>query len=223
MLYRALLIVAVVYTVAAQAEETLVGRVIAIKDGDTLVLLTPDKTQVTIRLAEIDTPEKGQPYSAKAKQALSNMTYKKTATIAVQTKDRYGRTVGRVYVDSLDVNAAMVRNGHAFVYRKYVKDESLFDLEQAAIDDGVGLWALPEADRVPPWTWRKLRRSGQTVEQAQQKAIQDRAATAVYECGTKRYCKEMTSCDEAKFHLTQCGHSNLDRDQDGIPCEALCQ
>ena len=216
------LIVAVIYTVTAQAEEMLVGRVIAIKDGDTLIILTADKTQVTIRLAEIDTPEKGQPYSTKAKQALSAMAYGKTAAVIVQTEDRYGRLVGRVYVNALDVNAAMVRNGHAFVYRRYAKDENLYHLEQVAIDEEIGLWALPEVQRVPPWTWRKLKRSGQSVGQVQQKIIQNRAATAVFECGTKRYCKEMASCEEAKLHLTQCGRTTLDRDKDGIPCETLC-
>lgn len=42
-------------------------------------------------------------------------------------------------------------------------------------------------------------------------------------CGSKRTCKDMSSCDEAKFYLTQCGLSRLDRDGDGIPCEKLCR
>jgi hypothetical protein len=41
-------------------------------------------------------------------------------------------------------------------------------------------------------------------------------------CGTKRFCKQMTSCEEAKFYLTTCGVSSLDGDGDGIPCESLC-
>jgi deoxyribonuclease-1 len=39
----------------------------------------------------------------------------------------------------------------------------------------------------------------------------------------KRYCKHMTSCDEARFYLQQCGRSRLDGDGDGTPCEALCR
>ena len=42
-------------------------------------------------------------------------------------------------------------------------------------------------------------------------------------CGDKRYCKEMTSCDEAKFYLSQCELSPLDGDADGVPCEKLCK
>lgn len=43
------------------------------------------------------------------------------------------------------------------------------------------------------------------------------------QCGSKRYCKEMTSCKEAKHYLNVCGVHRLDRDGDGIPCESLCK
>lgn len=46
--------------------------------------------------------------------------------------------------------------------------------------------------------------------------------SSAFECGTKRYCKEMKSCAEAKFHLQQCGLKKLDRDGDGRPCENVC-
>lgn len=47
------------------------------------------------------------------------------------------------------------------------------------------------------------------------------AFAQTFTCG-KRTCSQMTSCEEAKFHLTQCGVKSLDRDNDGIPCESLC-
>ncbi|MCK5896698.1 MAG: endonuclease [Cocleimonas sp.] len=43
-----------------------------------------------------------------------------------------------------------------------------------------------------------------------------------FECGSKKYCKDMVSCSEAKFYLYNCGLSKLDRDKDGIPCESIC-
>jgi hypothetical protein len=45
---------------------------------------------------------------------------------------------------------------------------------------------------------------------------------AQVDCSAKKYCKDMSICDEAKAYLNQCGYKNLDRDGDGVPCEALC-
>ncbi|MDS4040497.1 MAG: excalibur calcium-binding domain-containing protein [Candidatus Competibacter sp.] len=39
----------------------------------------------------------------------------------------------------------------------------------------------------------------------------------------KRTCGEMTSCEEARFYLTQCGLSRLDKDKDGTPCAVVCR
>ena len=75
------------------------------------------KQQIKIRLAEIDTPELAQPYGSKAKVALSDLVFGKEARIVVHEIDRYGRTVGRVYVGNIDVNAELVRQGaqHGFI------------------------------------------------------------------------------------------------------------
>lgn len=40
-----------------------------------------------------------------------------------------------------------------------------------------------------------------------------------FTCAGKEVCREMTSCAEARFYLTQCGQKSLDGDSDGIPCE----
>ncbi|PJG86577.1 excalibur calcium-binding domain-containing protein [Conservatibacter flavescens] len=46
---------------------------------------------------------------------------------------------------------------------------------------------------------------------------------AEYSCeNSRKYCKEIKSCAEAKYYLNQCGESRLDRDGDGIPCENIC-
>lgn len=42
-------------------------------------------------------------------------------------------------------------------------------------------------------------------------------------CGSKKTCKQMSSCKEAIFYLKKCGLSKLDRDKDGIPCESICK
>ena len=133
------------------------GKVVAISDGDTLTLLVPDGAsfkQVKVRLGEIDTPESRQPYGQRAKQALSDLVFNQQARVVVQDTDRYGRTVGRVYVGSLDVNAEMIRQGAAWAYRQYLKDQSLLRLEAEAKAAKRGLWGLPEAHALGVATWR---------------------------------------------------------------------
>lgn len=136
------------------------GRVVGVSDGDTITVLVSGNQQIIVRLAEIDTPESAQPYGRRSKQKLSDLVFNKTVTVNVNVsdKDQYGRMIGRVYVDGVDVNAKMVEIGAAWVYRKYAKDQNLFDLEEKAKEHKLGLWSLPEADRVPPWEWRKLKR-----------------------------------------------------------------
>ena len=105
------------------------GRVVSISDGDTFTLLTPGRNQIKVRLAEIDAPESGQPYGQKSKQALSDLVYGKNVLVRVQTADRYGRKVGRPYVDDLDVCEEMVRIGAAWAYRQYLREDYLLEIE----------------------------------------------------------------------------------------------
>jgi micrococcal nuclease len=76
--------------------------------------------------------------------------------VKVQDTDRYGRKVGRVYKDEIDVNAEMIRRGAAWVYRKCARDQRLYTLEKQARQNKKGLWGLPEAERIQPWEWRKM-------------------------------------------------------------------
>ena len=138
------------------------GKVVAIADGDTFTLLTAEKQQVKIRLAEIDAPESGQPYGNKSKQTLSGLIFGKDVRVVVQTTDRYGRTVGRPYVGDLDICAEMVRTGAAWAYREYLRDNGLLTLESEAQAYKRGLWGLSEAQNVPPWEWRRAGDSNQS-------------------------------------------------------------
>jgi endonuclease YncB( thermonuclease family) len=141
------------------AADTLQGRVVAISDGDTLTVLDGKRRQTRVRLFGIDTPERRQPYGSRAKQALSRLAFGKEVRVEVVDKDRWGRTVGRVYAGRTDVNAEMVREGAAWVHRRYSDDPELLRLEAEARRARRGLWLLPEAACTPPWEWRAASRN----------------------------------------------------------------
>ena len=154
----ALLLLLAAQAVCASAAE-IAGRVVGIADGDTLTVLDAGNRQIRVRLAEIDTPESGQPYGDRARQALSDLAFGKAVRVVVQDTDRYGRAVGRVHEGAVDVNAEMVRRGAAWVFRRYSDDPALLRLEAEARAARRGLWALPEAERTPPWEWRAAARA----------------------------------------------------------------
>lgn len=207
-------------------------KVVGVSDGDTFTCLAAGNKQVKVRMAEIDTPESKQPYGTRSRQALSDLVFGKQVTLKVQDTDRYGRTVARAYVGGTDVNAQLVSQGAAWVYRQYSKDRSLISLEDQARKATRGLWALPESERMPPWEWRK---AGRDQRQAQRNstniterpvrgsAVGGGAGGSSFSCEVRKNCGQMSSCEEANFHLEQCGNSRLDRDSDGVPCESLCR
>ena len=150
------------------------------------------------------------------------MIFGKTVTVDIQDTDRYGRTVGRVYANSLDVNAEMIRRGAAWVYRKYAKDKTLYPPEAQAKQDKRGLWNLPESQRIPPWEWRHPKNGTTQLPDTPQTTTPNQSGGGLI-CGDKRVCRQMTSCDEARFYLQHCGVSSLDRNHDGTPCSKLCR
>lgn len=210
-------VVVAVSTATAQVR-TIEGRVVGVTDGDTLTLLTPDKQQVRVRLAEIDAPESGQPYGTKAKLVLSELAFGKNVQARVMDTDRYGRTVARVHEGVLDINAELVRRGAAWAYRKYLTDTTLLAVEAEAKTAQRGLWALPETERVAPWQWRHP--SSATRPPNSVLAMKENGGFA---CGAKRTCGQMSSCAEARHYLEVCGLNRLDGDRDGIPCESMCR
>lgn len=114
-----LVLILFLLTVPALAD-TLSGRVVAIADGDTLTVLTEQREQVRVRLSDIDTPERRQPWGTRARERLSELAFGQEVRVVVRDMDRYGRTVGRVWAGATDVNAAMVRDGAAWVYRRFM-------------------------------------------------------------------------------------------------------
>lgn len=201
---------------------TLEGKVVGVSDGDTLTVLLADKRQAKIRLAQIDAPEKKQDFGQAAKKSLSDMVFGKQVIVEYKDEDRYGRVVGKVLVNGLDVNLEQVKKGMAWVYRQYADDQAYYSAEEVARNQSIGIWSQPSA--VPPWEFRNGGGKGKAPEvpTISPKVESPKEGSSGFACEGKRFCREMNSCDEARFYLNQCGVNRLDGDNDGVPCEKLC-
>ena len=123
--------------------------VLKVTDGDTLVV----QGDIRVRLAQIDAPEKKQPYGLEAKATLSALLDGHTVTVEYDKTDRYGRVIGQLYADGKDVNLALVEAGMAWVYRDYPHTVAYEHAEATARDHGVGLWT--QSNPMPPWVYRR--------------------------------------------------------------------
>ena len=195
-----------------------VGKVIKVTDGDTITIRSNGE-EIRVRLSGIDAPESDQPFGRESTKKLSSMVKRKEVRIESNKTDRYGRVLGKVWVQpadcsncgkTLDANHTQILSGMAWWYRQYAHEQPPEDrgrYESAEVEArkrGWGLWS--ETNPVAPWDWRRGTRTQLSGA-----------------CGSKRYCREMTDCAEAKFYLTECGLTRLDGDSDGVPCESLCR
>lgn len=189
---------------AGTAEET--GyRVIAIKDGDTIEILQDGKP-LRVRLHGVDAPEKNQDYGSRARQYAAELVFGKLVELEVKDIDRYGRTVGIIYLaDGRSLNEELVGAGFAWHYKAYSQDPRLAELEQAARQARRGLWA--GANPIPPWEFRKGRRTKTRFQARQQQTAvaPQKAASAggqVFICDSKSastfhldpQCRQLRRC-----------------------------
>lgn len=135
---------------------TLTGKVIRVLDGDTIEVLV-DQQPIRIFLSEIDCPEKKQPFGNAAKKYVLEIVAHEIVTVEARNKDRYGRTIGEVFLpDGESLNRLLIRDGYAWHYKKYSKDASLAELENQARSNKVGLWQ--DKEPIAPWDWRHKKR-----------------------------------------------------------------
>ena len=166
---------------AAVLADTHVGTVVAVASGDRLTLRMANRG-VVVRLAGIDAPEQGQPYGNRARKSLAMMTFGRRARVVATGDEHNGELVARLYVADVDVNAEMVRLGHAWAEREATPDFELLRLEREAKGRRRGLWASD--GHIAPWQWRAGKRA---VERQPARVgamvIADRNSKAFYPSG----------------------------------------
>lgn len=193
------------------AERELTCRVVGISDGDTLTCLY-NRTSLKVRLMHIDAPELGQPYGNKAKQALSNLTFKKNVTLKTSSYDKYGRMLAEVYDGLQNINLKMVQQGWAWAY---TYSQPMYEKAQKqAQKQRVGLWQVNNP--VAPSEWRKMKNIGY---QSNSQAVEKTRNSA--NCKQKRSCAGFDNFTAANQYFRQCNARYMDGNGDGIPCNRL--
>ncbi|WP_228277008.1 thermonuclease family protein [Aliarcobacter butzleri] len=124
-----------------------------VSDGDTITILTSDKTQYKIRLNDIDAPEKKQAFGNKSKDNLAKYIAGKTVKVEYKTKDKYKRILGTIYYNNIDINLKQVKDGFAWVYKKYSKNQDYYNAEKVSRENKKGLWI--DKNPIAPWEFRK--------------------------------------------------------------------
>lgn len=222
---------------ATPARAGIEGTVTSVVDGDSL-WLTPAAggKAIEVRLAGIDAPEICQEGGAEAKAYLAALVLKKPARLlpggAGGGRDPYGRTLGTLFVDGIEVNRRLVEEGQAWSLRikwdqgPYVAPERM----ARALGRGVhkaGSAALQPRDfrlRHGPCAGHEGAPSSPAAmpAPAPQTAPRPPPATTAgrYRCDGRIHCSQMTSCAEATWFLQHCPGTKMDGDGDGIPCES---
>lgn len=135
------------------------GKAVSVYDGDTITVLSEEKTQYKCRFNGIDAPEKKQDFGTKSQESLASMVFGKTVTIEYNKVDKYGRFVCKVLVDGMDTNLEQIKRGFAWHYKKYQDEQTpedrkaYADAEVKAREQKLGLWA--DLNPTPPWDWRR--------------------------------------------------------------------
>ena len=156
---RKLLLIFILFLSNIVNAKTIEGLVVGVADGDTITVLDQQKNTYKIRLQGIDAPEKKQAFGEKSKQSLHDLVHGKQVRIEYDKEDKYGRIVGKITLDDLDICLQQLVLGMAWHYKKYENEQSVPDrvvyngAELKSKSLKLGLWA--DETPTPPWEFRK--------------------------------------------------------------------
>ena len=136
---------------AILAAETWTGWVSLVMDGDTVLLVRNGQHEpIKLRVDGIDAPETCQPGGAEAREAMIRLALRKPVQVLDLGQDNYGRQLGRLSVDGVDLGAEMVRTGMAWAYRFRTGKGPYARLQRQAQTQKIGLFAAAETAMSPP-------------------------------------------------------------------------
>ena len=133
------------------------AKVVGVKDGDTILVLLGDKSQKTLRFAEVDCPESGQPFGKNAKQFTSSQVFGKEIIFYETDTDRYGRTIAKIYYNNGKyLSAEIIKVGLGWWYHQYSTNKELGKMQENAKTKNLGLWQ--DKNAISPYEWRQLQK-----------------------------------------------------------------
>jgi endonuclease YncB( thermonuclease family) len=156
------------YSQPDDGQNLILGKVVKIYDGDTIAIKGDKGKMIRVQVAYIDAPDmdektaQKQPIYGESIKALSDMIFNKEVIIESFGIDKHGRVEGMIFLEQMNVNVEMVRRGMAEIYdpvrsnpsgfkKEYVKQ--LFDAENAAKGEKLGIWGHP--DYISPYKFRR--------------------------------------------------------------------
>jgi len=224
---------------ANPAAKTIDGTVTRVTDGDSLWLEPAQGgAPLELRLLDIDAPEICQVWGPEAKQALQELVLKKPVSVRISGRDTHGRTLGTVYLDTLNVNKSLVQEGHAWSNRykfdrgPYVADERMAKALSRGFNS-MGGAVMPrdfrrdhgpcQVGEAPPSvaTGAPAAATAATTTTVAPKVAVAAASPAApaFRCDGRTHCSHMHSCAEATYFLKNCPGVKMDGNGDGVPCE----
>jgi micrococcal nuclease len=138
-----------------QDNSIIAAVVTSVHDGDTIKVQLSEGP-VLVRLANIDAPESIQSGGGAATRALHNRILGQPVSLKVVDRDRDQLLVAVVFLGDENINAWMVKQGHAWAYRGFNQEADYCVWENAARSLKRGLWA--DKHWVAPWDWRMTQR-----------------------------------------------------------------
>lgn len=146
---------------AADPPKVLAATVTKVNDGDSIEVQL-EAGPGRVRLSAIDTPEYDQPYGSQSSAALKALLpVGSSVELEVITQDQFRRLVAVVWLVAegkrVNLNETMLRQGHGWALRRYMREPRFCDIEAEARDQKLGLWAQPVSDWVYPSEWRSFR------------------------------------------------------------------
>lgn len=160
-------IAAITFAVSSFAQISTPGEVVDVIDGRTVVLATA-AGKVTVELQYIDVPENGQPLYLLVREHLRRTVLGKVVMFRARTVS-FGRTVGRLTINDIDVSQQLLRDGAAWhipqktTGQEQKEFEAYAATETAAKQEKRGIWSV--AGIQPPWEFRAAKLENERLKE----------------------------------------------------------